>query len=443
MAFDRQITEFTADMKLLVEDANEKIARHIKESTEQIAKVTAMVQPPANTQTNAPGRTNYASALINPPPHINPKLAAKEGIKARQFLLTGLQDTAYGQYDTQKLKTLINKMTRDLGLEEGKLRSLIALKEGGILVEVDSDTTARWFADGVNRVELCSALSEGVAFRDRTYNVIVFNSPLNLVPENEAHVAEIQEVNDLGDNDIAQISWAKPVNRRTPHQRTAHLKMFFSSPEAANQAITDGLVICNKKCHVEKIKREPVRCMKCQQWNHMARDCREQADTCSNCAGLHRTEDCRHPHIKRCISCKSNEHASWSSECPTFLRKAEDFKERNPESTLPFFPTEDSWTWSKDIPTNPFPLTNIQVASGSKATTYVSRRLDKGKAKEIVPPSGSQGSLNGIPEFLNTNLNETPNSSWWDDNVQALISDTAPLFNQTKKSKHRPAAPPP
>jgi hypothetical protein len=121
VAFDSQITEFTADMKLLVEDANEKISRHMTESTEQIAKATAAAHLPANSQTNVAGRTNYASALINRPSNINPKLAAKEGIKARQFLLTGIQDTAYGQYDTQKLKTLINKMTRDLGMEEGKL----------------------------------------------------------------------------------------------------------------------------------------------------------------------------------------------------------------------------------------------------------------------------------------------------------------------------------
>ena len=44
-AFDSQITEFTLDMKLLVEDANEKIDSHIKATMDQAAKALAMMQP--------------------------------------------------------------------------------------------------------------------------------------------------------------------------------------------------------------------------------------------------------------------------------------------------------------------------------------------------------------------------------------------------------------
>jgi hypothetical protein len=33
---------------------------------------------------------SYANALINPPPHADPRLAARAGIKARQFMFEGL-----------------------------------------------------------------------------------------------------------------------------------------------------------------------------------------------------------------------------------------------------------------------------------------------------------------------------------------------------------------
>ena len=49
LAFDSQITEFTADMKLLVDDTNSKIQDQIKDLSEQITRVASQTQP-----TNSP-----------------------------------------------------------------------------------------------------------------------------------------------------------------------------------------------------------------------------------------------------------------------------------------------------------------------------------------------------------------------------------------------------
>ena len=86
----------------------------------------------------------------------------------------------------------------------------------------------------------------------------------------------------------------------------------------------------------------------------MAKDCPEMFSTCGNCAERHRTSDCERPVILRCVSCKSEDHASWSRECQTvtFLRKAEDYNERNPDNLFPFFPMSDSWMWPSNV-TNP------------------------------------------------------------------------------------------
>jgi hypothetical protein len=113
---------------------------------------------------------------------------------------------------------------------------------------------------------------------------------------------------------------------------------------AANRAITNGLLICNRKCQVEQTRREPTRCLKCQGWNHFAKDCAEDKDTCGNCAGSHRTSSCA-VNERACASCKTKDHASWSRTCPTFTRKLAEYNNRNPDNSLHYFPTADVWTW--------------------------------------------------------------------------------------------------
>lgn len=172
-------------------------------------------------------------------------------------------------------------------------------KDGNTLIEVDSDYSAKWFANKVNRTEFCIRLGESISFKPRLYNVLAQNAPLTIDPEDEKHIEEeVNEINDLEDNAILAMRWAKLINRRSPHRRLAHMVLSVSSPEATNRLIANGIVLCRKKCYVEKIKKEPTRCLKCQGWNHMARDCKERDDTCSNCAKSHRTTACPHPHTQ-------------------------------------------------------------------------------------------------------------------------------------------------
>ena len=431
IAFDSQITELASDMKILVEDTGVKVDQRIKDSFEQVIKDLKQAQTPPGfgTQTNTTARNASgayphpcASALVNPPPNVNPVLAAKEGIRARQFLMVGPKDSALDIHDTQKMRADLNKTAKELGLSGGKIRSSATQKDGSILIEVDSDAAAIWFNDGVNRAEFCSALGDGFVFKTRIFNVLAFNAPLNLDPSNDSHMKEINEANDLDDNNITAIRWAKPIDRRTDHQRSAHLVLSFSSPDEANRAITNGIIICNKKCHVEKIRREPIRCLKCQRWNHMAKDCTERGNTCSNCAGTHRTASCLHPYMTRCVSCHSDDHASWSRQGPTFLKRVVDFKERNPESSMPYFPTADHWTWSTDI-ANP---THVSKGNSSTKSNDINVHQQKAKAKG-KEPSRSQGTAR--PGEGGTHLGEEPNlnaqahplhHSWWDEQLEAI-----------------------
>jgi hypothetical protein len=339
-ALDSQMTEFTSDFKLLVEDAKEKLDEHVKVTEKRLANLAA----PSLVQSR-PVTGTYASALFNPPAHANPKVAAREGIKARQFMVLGLNESKLSHLDTFHLKAEINKFLPELGLPTGKVRSVAISRSGGTVIEADSDEVAAWLSNSKNQARLCEKIGPKAEFRTRSYNVIAFNAPTDINPEEENHRVEICEVNGLEPSTIISVKWAKAVNKRSPSQRTAHLLLAFSDANAANRAITNGILICNRKCQVERTRKEPVRCLKCQGWNHFARDCVVEKDICGNCAGSHRTNSCQVDE-RACVSCKAKDHASWSRVCPTFLRKIAEFNSRNPDNSLQYFPTADVWTWS-------------------------------------------------------------------------------------------------
>ena len=414
-AFDSQITEFTSDMKLLIEDAREKIDEHLKISEDRINQMVDN----ASVQTKQPQHNggSYASILATPPPYANPKIAAREGIKARQFLLEGIKDTKLSNFDSYQLKTELNKILLETGLKGGNIRSVNNLRNGGTLIELDSDGSTTWMLNSENRAEFCLKIGPKVTSRTRSYNLIAFNVPLAIDPENRDHRLEICEVNNVRKDEISAIRWAKPVNRRTPEQRTAHLILTLTSADAANRAITDGLTICNRRCHVERVKREPIRCLKCQGWNHFAKDCLEKEDKCGNCAGRHKTSDCTTPQDKYCVSCKTADHASWFRNCPTFIKKLNELNARNPENALQYIPTADPWTWTTcDKPSSPpmpsqtatqvRPLTNYERPQPMPQKTQAqTRRVDtyfpRKRTDTYIPKYGSKHPSNNRPQGMN------------------------------------------
>jgi hypothetical protein len=280
-----------------------------------------------------------------------------------------------------QLKIKFNDFLTELGLKNGKIRSINKLRNDGTLIEMDSDNATLWMTDQENRNQLCTKIGPGVLFRTRVHNLIAFNVPLDISPEDPIHRQEVCEVNSLDPNTITAMKWIKPVHRRSQTQRTAHLNITFNNADAANRVITNGIYICNRRCHAERVKREPMRCLKCQGWNHFAKDCIEENDKCGNCTKNHRTNDCPTPLITCCVSCKTEGHASWSRECPTFIKKQNDLNERNPENLLQYIPTADPWTWTASITqtqTQPpsGPVVNRERAQASKKNQLPPRRVD-------------------------------------------------------------------
>lgn len=123
--------------------------------------------------------------------------------------------------------------------------------------------------------------------KTRTYPAIVQFVPLTFDPDNDNELRDIENTSELSEQAIVKARYVKPKEQRAPNQITGHVIINFNSPEQANHAIVHGLVICQKRVEVERCKKEPTRCLKCQGYDHMAHECISSHNTCGTCGHHH------------------------------------------------------------------------------------------------------------------------------------------------------------
>jgi len=138
-------------------------------------------------------------------------------------------------------------------------------------------------------------------------------------------------------------------------QCLAHLKLFFSTLEAANYAIRNSLYIEGKKVNVRKMQQEARRCAKCQRYGHgnnkgkphITKDCRWLHKTCGGCRQQHRKEECMvNLAIKSfCINSNAKGHSVWDRNCPMFISRCKSLNMSKKDSRHTLFVTWDSSTW--------------------------------------------------------------------------------------------------
>jgi hypothetical protein len=152
---------------------------------------------------------------------------------------------------------------------------------------------------------------------------------------------EIEEANSLDIGVIKKARWVKPILRCRPTQTCGHLIFSFSNAHTTNEALKNSLFICQKKVYVEKCKKEPLRCMKCHGWNHMAADCAKEINACSTCTHQHRKADCVNQSRPHCIPCSEDSHTSWDRNCPVFQCKCVELNERTEDNQMPYYHTSE------------------------------------------------------------------------------------------------------
>ncbi|KAG2050054.1 hypothetical protein BDR06DRAFT_865355, partial [Suillus hirtellus] len=106
----------------------------------------------------------------------------------------------------------------------------------------------------------------------------------------------------------------------------------------------DGLCIASECFNMRKNKQEPIRCTKCQKFNHIAKNYTTLMDTCGTCGDQHQTNNCNTFKTTHCVNCHSNQHTSWSRICPEFTKRCKETNDKFPENRMPYFLTEHIWT---------------------------------------------------------------------------------------------------
>jgi hypothetical protein len=321
------------------------------------------------------------------------KIQNKHAMQYRQFVLTfkeGASDTPRdaSPETTLKFKDQLAKALKAASedtLIEPSVRSTSILKNGAILIEVKDALTAKWIREGGNKSKIATLFHPESYFRERSYPLIFRFVPIEWSPEDPESLRDLEAAHDIAPNTIRAATWVKNPNRRSAEQEVAHIKISCATPETANTLLTSVVRIEGRQVTVTKDSREPTRCNKCQRYSHYAVDCKEESDACGKCGKEHRTAGCTAAE-KWCVSCDSEDHSSISRECPQFSKRAKSLSTANPEATLPFFPTDEPWTWERSPPPKQTPA----------------------RRTELVPPSAQQERKRTKQSTLNFGVNSIP-----------------------------------
>lgn len=303
---------------------------------------------PHTTNTTAP-QPSYSSIAASHLPPMVEQAVGRAAIRARQILLDPQPGKTLFSADTsnsdiaKKLKDALSNIRTD-DTPPGDIKAVLSLRNGGIIIELESERLASWMRDPTGRALFEAQFDTEVSFRKRTFALVLEYLPIQLQIEQEEFLRNVENENNLPDHSLATARWIKPPTRRTQQQRKAFALLQVIEAPIANDILRDGLCINNERIEVRKDKREPLRCAKCQRYGHIARNCSASSDICGTCSAKHRTSQCSAFRTTRCINCNSNDHTSWSRKCREFIRRCELMDEKYPENRMPFFPTETAWT---------------------------------------------------------------------------------------------------
>ena len=374
------ISRSVAD-RLLTELAS--IKTQIKESTTSISDSATKLANNATTYREALQR-NIPTAGTRTITAADPKIQAKKDAQAKQLMVDFTDQQDRIKHRNTSLAGIVdtaNAALKEAGISgTDRFVSAAKMANGGILLEGSTPTLITRLNVAATQQLFLEAVGTSAVIRARTYNVVAFYVPLTFQTNNEQALREIEEANGLQPHSIVSARWIKPEARRSVTQVFGHAIISFKSSDQANKAIANGLVINQRRVNVTKDKKVPTRCMKCQQWGHMAIACISPGDICGKCGEGHRTANCTEGKL-HCTPCGSDGHASWDRKCPVFVTKCYEMDCRTPGNLLTYFPTEEPWTqvatkspWGRHDGTAPGPQVTPNTSQGHHPQPMTSGR---------------------------------------------------------------------
>ena len=374
--FTEKITEIArSSLETLTSDLQSKLELQLQTITETTHAQTALTENLQQTQERletttqqvAESAKTYSQVASSPPnpnnSHPPPqtsleqiRLRNREEIKKRQVLID-FDRTAELDLDIMDTVTLARKVNDAINtawaitpeprpLNCPKLKASTLLRNGGLLLEFDLESSADWLRDDAISQNFLANIGSGASIKNRSYQVIVQFAPVQFSPHDDSHLREYEATNGLDPNSVLKAEWIKKVSERKPAQRVATLRVYHKNATSANTILSKGAYIMGKSTVPKKPKKEPIRCLKCQRYGHERRDCKSIHPCCGLCASLHETDGCTTPkRLAKCANCQGP-HPSFDRDCPSFWDKCKQTDSRCLENSLAFYPTDDAWSWA-------------------------------------------------------------------------------------------------
>ncbi|KAF5386185.1 hypothetical protein D9615_002532 [Tricholomella constricta] len=401
---NKQLEQNRTEMKTLIEatvaDLRTDLIDAAATSHEQAKQANSEIQETARTIEKTV--TSYRDALTSktnsgPVPFtmngsIDPRLRAREAIKLRQLLVDVDFDADNANFKDCSIAELVNKANTAIAMVDITSKHSICaarrLVNGGILLEANTEAAAKWIND--NASDFSNGLSTGAMLQRRMFNMIARFVSVEFDPLLADHRDSVLEMNRIPLGAIASMKWIKPKERRSPGQKSAHFAIHLYDQSVANELAVRGLFILGERISGEKDHKEPLRCFKCQDWDHLANTCHRSVAYCGRCGeDGHSARDCNSEQVY-CIPCGRRGHISGDRRyCPIYKKKRDELNARMPENAMPYFPTEEPWTHAT-VPRSTPPKTTyanpvIQTQQSQRQRKQQGRELPPSREVSLVP----------------------------------------------------------
>ncbi|KZV97557.1 hypothetical protein EXIGLDRAFT_670093, partial [Exidia glandulosa HHB12029] len=117
-----------------------------------------------------------------------------------------------------------------------KVLSVSKLRNRGVLFNFGDKLAVNWVRR--HRTAFVASFDAAAILRDRGYPVLVKNVPVEFDPTNLDSLRRVERANDFPADSILRAKWLRPIERRNPGQKNAHLCLVVSGAGLANSVIT-------------------------------------------------------------------------------------------------------------------------------------------------------------------------------------------------------------
>ncbi|KIK75540.1 hypothetical protein PAXRUDRAFT_18907 [Paxillus rubicundulus Ve08.2h10] len=168
--------------------------------------------------TNTPSYSNTVKGLnTHPHPMINTAVA-QVGIKERQILLDTIDGGSLYKVDqmaasiTKDIQRILTSIKQDESLDLN-IKAITKLKNGGLILELDSATSANWIREEEHKDHFLTTLGIPAEMKSRMHSVIVPFIPISSPIKDTNWLRAVEFENNLPNNSINLVKWVKPKNK--------------------------------------------------------------------------------------------------------------------------------------------------------------------------------------------------------------------------------------